>query len=143
LAAAQELGEAMAGNGLPPEVQQQMDQGKQLIGQLQQENQQLKTDRSIEQAKVQGKNQVDQFNAQTDRIHKVGQLGGDGGHDGGQLELLKMQIEQRFEASEAARQRDHEALMQHLKNAGQIAASRVRADATADQGIETNNEVGA
>jgi hypothetical protein len=150
LAAAQELGEAMAGNGLPPEVQQQMDQGKQLIQQLQQENTQLKTDRSIEVAKVQSQaqrdqqvNQVDQFNAQTDRIHKVGQLGGDGGHDGDQLEILKLQMEQRFDAAEADRKRDHEILMQHLKNAGQIAASRVRADANGRPRYRNNNEVGA
>jgi hypothetical protein len=38
LSAAQELAEAMTDNGLPPEVQQQMQQGQQLIAQLHQEN---------------------------------------------------------------------------------------------------------
>jgi hypothetical protein len=146
--AAQELSKAIAG-GLPPEVQQQMQQGQQMIADLTKENEALKADKSIEAAKVQQQAQKDgataqvaQFSAETDRIHKVGQLGAGHG-DGGEMEIFKLQMTQQFEALEAARQRDHEAIMQHLKNAGQIAASRVRADATSDPGIETNNEVGA
>jgi hypothetical protein len=135
---------------LPPEIQKQMADGQQQIKQLTDENTQLKADRSIEAAKVQttaqrdsAKSQTEQFNAQTDRIHKVGQLGGDGGHEDGQQEMLIKAMEQRFDAMESQRQRDHDLIMQHLKNAGQIAASRVRADATADPAIETNDEVGA
>lgn len=150
LAAASELSAAMTGGGLPPEFQQQMDQGKQLIDKLTQENQQLKTDRQIEAAKVQTKaesdahaNQTKQFSAETDRIHKVGQLGSGGGGDSDQIEVLKLQMQQQFEASEARQQRQFDLMLQHLKNAGQIAASRVRADATANQGMETNDEVGA
>jgi len=148
LAAAKEFADAIGGGGLPPEVQQAMQQGQQQIAQLTQENQSLKADKSIEAAKVQQQGQKDaasaqtaQFQAETDRVHKVGQLGGDGQGDS-ELEILKLHMQQQFEAMEAARQRDHEALMQHLKNAGQIAASRVRAEATADQGIETSSEVG-
>lgn len=148
LSAVQELTAAMQTNGIPPELQQQIQEGQQQIAQLTQENEMLKADKSIEAAKLQAqsqkdqaKAQTDQFNAETDRVHKVGQLGGEG-QDGSEFEILKLQMEQRFEAAEAARQRDHEALMQHLKNAGQIAASRVRADATADSNIETGSEVG-
>lgn len=138
LSAAQELSEAIGG-GLPPEVQQMMQQGQQQIQQLTQENESLKADKQIKASEAQTK----QFNAETDRIHKVGQLGaqhGDGGAS--EFEMLKMQMEQQFEASENRQREQFELMMQHLKNAGQIAASRVRGDATADQGVEMNNEVG-
>lgn len=138
--AAQELTAAIQGGGVPPEIQQQMQQGMQRIQELEQENNQLKGDQAAKMSKA----QTDQFNAETDRIHKVGQLGAQGGDEGGsEVEMLKLAMEQRFEAAQAAQEQNFQLLLQHLKNAGQIAASRVRADATADQGIETDKEVGA
>lgn len=50
--------------GLPPEIQQQLDEMQQTLQQLQQENQQLKTDKSLEFEKI----NVDKFNADTNRI---------------------------------------------------------------------------
>jgi hypothetical protein len=132
-AASQELAQAIGGQ-LPPEVQQQIQQGQQQIAQLTQENQQLKADRSVDQGKL----QIEGFKAQTDRAAKLKPEQ----QDGGQLDLILKAMEQRFDAMEAQRDRDNQILLQHLRNAGQIAASRVRADATADQGIETNSEVG-
>jgi LPS O-antigen subunit length determinant protein (WzzB/FepE family) len=60
-----------------------------------------------------------------------------------EYEMLKLQVEQQFEASENRAKEQFDLILQHLKNAGQIAAARVRADATSDAGIEKDNEVGA
>jgi hypothetical protein len=146
LAASQEIANAFTGNGIPPEVQQQIQEGQQLIQQQAQQIEQMKNDRSIEAAKVQSqhereqsKSQIEGFKAETERAAKLK----DGPQGDGGTEMLMKLMEQRFEAMEAARERDHDLIMQHLKNAGQIAAARVRADASSDQGIETNDEVGA
>lgn len=150
-AAAKELTAAITeGPQIPPELQQEIEQGKQLIAEQAKKIEQLESDKAIEAAKIQAKaqsdaaaNQTDQFNAETDRIHKVGQLGGDedqGDGDKSEVELLKQSIELRFEADAQERKQQHEVLMQHLKNLGQIAASRVRADATADAGIEASEQ---
>jgi hypothetical protein len=53
--------------GMPPEMQQMMEQGKQIIGKLQQENQQLKTDKSIEAEKL----KMERFKAETDRLKEL------------------------------------------------------------------------
>lgn len=135
-AAAQELSQVLAGPQIPPEVQQQMQEGQAEIQRLTQENEALKADKSAEQAKV----KIEGFKAETDRAHK---LQPEQQQDGGsELEIIKMQIEQRFEASENRQREQFELLMQHLKNAGQIAASRVRAEATSNPGIENDDEVG-
>lgn len=146
-AAAQELSEALGG-GLPPEVQQMIQEGQQQIQQLTQENQNLKNDKTIEAAKVQSKAQADQasaqteqFNAETDRIHKVAQLGAGGGGPT-EIEIMLERFREEQDTTRQLMKQQHEIMMQHLKNAGQIAAARTRADATADQGIETNAEVG-
>jgi len=144
LGAAQELSQAMTGSGIPPEVQQQIQEGQQQIAQLTQENETLKADRSVDAEKL----KIEGFKAETERADKLRpEQGGDGGAS--ELELLKLQIEQQdaerqrqFEASENRQKEQFDLLMQHLKNAGQIAASRVRADAAADSGIETGSEVG-
>lgn len=71
--AAKELGDAIAEASepppIPPEVQQAIEQGKARIGELEQENGQLKSDAQTEQAKV----QVQAFDAQTKRIATVQQ----------------------------------------------------------------------
>jgi hypothetical protein len=53
--------------GIPPEIAQQIEQGRQLIGQLQGELQQIKTDKSIEQRKT----EIDAHKAETDRLKTV------------------------------------------------------------------------
>ena len=71
-----------AQGGLPPEVQKMIEQGKQQIQQLTQENQQLKSDQSVEQAKAQTdalsatrkatydkqKGDIDSYQAETARL---------------------------------------------------------------------------
>ena len=52
--------EALSSGQLPPEVQKQMEEGKQQIEQLTQENQQLKMDTSIDQQKAQTQAEIDQ-----------------------------------------------------------------------------------
>ncbi len=54
--------------GLPPQIQQMIEQGKAKIAELEQENRALKADKSIDMAKV----KVDAFEAQTNRIEAVG-----------------------------------------------------------------------
>lgn len=56
-----------AQGGLPPQVQQMIEQGKQMIGQLQQENQQLKTEKSLEQQKL----DIEKHKAETDRLKEL------------------------------------------------------------------------
>lgn len=56
-----------AQGGIPPELQQMIEQGKQMIGQLQQENQQLKTDKQLEAQKI----KTDSFKAETDRLKEL------------------------------------------------------------------------
>lgn len=63
--------------GLPPQVQQQMQQGQQQIAQLSQENQQLKSDKTIESQKLQleqQKLQIEQFKAETDRMQAMADI---------------------------------------------------------------------
>lgn len=76
--AATELGEALTSAGqpeIPPELQQMIEQGKQRIAELEQENQQLKGDRQIEGMKV----GVQQQDAETRRMKvlsedRIGQM---------------------------------------------------------------------
>lgn len=139
---------AMQGPQLPPEVQQMIEEGKQTIAQQAQQIQQMQGDKSIEAAKVQTKaqadaqaNQTDQFNAETDRIHKVGQLGAMGAEQGPtEYEMLKLAMEQKFEAQQTATQQQFDLMLQHLKNLGSIASARVRAAPADDPGIEQREE---
>jgi hypothetical protein len=64
------LNPALQNKGLPPEVQQMVQQGQQAIQQLQLENQQLKT----ENQSIKAGKEIDAFNAQTDRMKVEGQL---------------------------------------------------------------------
>ena len=57
-------------NKLPPEVQQQIQQGMQRIQQLEAENAKLKADMQIDQAKV----KVDAFEAETDRMEAMANM---------------------------------------------------------------------
>lgn len=61
----------MSSGQIPPELQQQIEQGKQELEKLQQENQQLKMDQTAEQAKIQAQTQADmakiQAKAQADQ----------------------------------------------------------------------------
>jgi hypothetical protein len=50
--------EAMASGQLPPQIQKEIEQGKQQIAQLAEENQKIKTDSSIEIAKLQAQQQL-------------------------------------------------------------------------------------
>lgn len=61
-----ENGQTIGGDGpqIPPELQQMIQEGQAKIGELSQENQQLKQDKAIEFAKV----KIDAFNAQTQRL---------------------------------------------------------------------------
>jgi hypothetical protein len=56
-----------AQGGLPPQVQQMIEQGKQMIGQLQKENEQLKTAKDIDQQKMQN----EAYKAETDRVKEL------------------------------------------------------------------------
>lgn len=60
-----------APGGLPPEVQQQMQQGMEMIQKLQAENQALKQKAGIEQFKA----QTDQYEAETDRLKTEADIG--------------------------------------------------------------------
>jgi hypothetical protein len=56
-----------AQEGLPPQVQQMIEQGKQMIGELQQKVQQLETDKSLEQQKL----DIEKHKAETDRLKEL------------------------------------------------------------------------
>lgn len=56
-----------AQGGLPPQVQQMIEQGQQMIGELQQKVQQLETDKSLEQQKL----DMEKFKAETDRLKEL------------------------------------------------------------------------
>lgn len=58
------LNPALKDEGIPPELQAQIEAGMQRIKELEQENQTLKTDKQIDMSKVQS----DQFGRETDRI---------------------------------------------------------------------------
>ena len=68
-----------AQSGIPPEIMQAIEQGKQIIGQLQQENEQLKADKGIDAAKLQIeglKAKIDAYNAETKRLAEHVKAGG-------------------------------------------------------------------
>lgn len=72
--AAEKLEALSAGPQADPEAQKQMQAMQQALGQLQQENQQLKMDQSVKQAELQIKakdSQTKEFEAQTDRIRAL------------------------------------------------------------------------
>ena len=56
--------QAQGGDGVPPELQQMIEQGQQTIQQLQQENQSLKADKQIEATKT----ALDGYKAETERL---------------------------------------------------------------------------
>lgn len=58
---------ALQGEGLPPQVQQQMQQGMELIQKLQGELQQVKTDKSLEAKKL----EIEAAKAETDRLKEL------------------------------------------------------------------------
>jgi hypothetical protein len=64
---AEELEAMSGGPQIPPEVQQAIEEGKQIIAKLQEENQQLKGDRSMEEAKL----AADMQKAQLEAQHKM------------------------------------------------------------------------
>lgn len=136
-AAVQKIQQAAGPSQAEQQLQQQLQEGQAAFAKLQQENEALKADRSLQGQKV----QIDGFKAETDRAAKLRPDAPQ--QDNSELELVKQAIEQRFEAERQERDQQFQLLMQHLKNAGQIAASRVRADSQSLQGIERDDEVGA
>ena len=90
--AAIELAEAIKGGGqpqIPPEVGQMIEQGKQEIASLQQQLESMKADKQIAAHEAETR----RMGAETDREHKLAQLGDEGKDDSG-LQMLKMQFEQ-------------------------------------------------
>lgn len=90
--AAIELAEAIKGGGqpqIPPEVGQMIEQGKQEIAALQQQLETMKADKAIAAHEAETR----RMGAETDREHKLAQLGDQGKDDSG-LQMLKMQFEQ-------------------------------------------------
>jgi hypothetical protein len=90
--AAIELADAIKGGGqpqIPPEVGQMIEQGKQEIASLQQQLEAMKADKTIAAHEAESR----RIGVETDREHKLAQLGDQGKDDSG-LQMLKLQFEQ-------------------------------------------------
>lgn len=122
-AAAQELSEALGGGGIPPQVQQMIQQGQQVIQQQSEQIKQMQQDQSV---KVAGA-QTNQFKAETDRMAKLGP-------DDGMPEWFKVYAEQQ----EKERDRQLQLILQQMKDATSITVAEIGADAREDRSEQMN-----
>ena len=103
---AEELEALSAGPQIPPELQQQIEQGKQELAKLQEENAALKQDQSIDQAKLQADIQQAQVKAQNDV----------------EIALIQIEADKRIAMAKIASQKEIDTYKAGLQ--AQVAASR-------------------
>ncbi len=85
--------EAMTSGQVPPQLQKQMEEGKQQIEQLTQENMKLKTDTTIDQQKMQSQAQIDQQKTLSQAELQRQKIDGE-------LELERYKIEQEMQLAQ-------------------------------------------
>jgi hypothetical protein len=114
---AEEL-DALSKGKLPPEAQKAMEQGKQMIGKLTQENQQLKMDQTAEQAKVQMQGQADaaklQLQSQSDAAKMAAQQ---------QADMAKVEAEKQLAMVKL--QNERELALLKMQNEKEIALTKL------------------
>lgn len=103
---AEELEALSAGPQIPPELQQQIEQGKRELAKLQEENAALKQDQSIDQAKLQADIQQAQVKAQNDV----------------EIALIQIEADKRIAMAKIASQKEIDTYKAGLQ--AQVAASR-------------------
>jgi hypothetical protein len=116
--------EALSNGQLPPEVMQKIEEGKQELERLTQENQQLKMDQSIEQAKLQMEAQANQQKMAMEREQHAQEmeLERQKAQDARQLELMKAGIQHDVAMHKAGS--DREIAMKKVGNDRDIAAMK-------------------
>jgi hypothetical protein len=117
--------EALSSGQLPPEVMQQIEEGKQELQRLTEENQQLKMDQSIEQAKLEMEAQANQQKMMMEREQHAQEmeLERQKAQDARQLELMKAGIQHEVAMQKAGS--DREIAMKKVGNDRDIAAMKM------------------